>query len=808
MLHGKGDAPTWTASRARTAYIDFFTNRQHTYVSSSSVVLNDPTLLFVNAGMNQFKSAFLGQVCPTSSLLSIRRAVNSQKCIRAGGKHNDLDDVGRDLHHHTFFEMLGNWSFGDYFKEEAIDYSWELLTDVYKLDPGRLYVSYFGGDAEIGLTEDEETRRLWERHLPPGRIIPFGKENFWEMGVVGPCGPCSEIHYDRIGGRDAAALVNSDPDVVEIWNLVFMQFNRDVSGSLLGLPRHHIDTGMGFERLLSILQHKKSNYDTDLFAPLFSAVLKLVGGEPYGGRVGTEDEGLRDTAYRVLVDHARTLTVAIADGVVPSKEGRGYVLRRILRRAVRYGRLMGAPPGFLHDLVPAVIETLADAFPELSSAADRVRTVIKQEETVFDLTVERGMAFFREIQSELLKNGKNIVSGDQAFHLYDSHGFPLDLTQQMALEAGLSVETSGFDAAMERQKKTSRVARKQVGQDMLDIGVEQISWLSAHIYPTSDKSKYEWDVSPVATIKAIYSEDGFAERSSAGMVGVVLDRTSFYAEAGGQVSDVGLLRSAEADVLQVQSVRRFGGFVLHMGMALMQLEVGAKVTCCVDYAHRRAVAANHTMTHALNWALREVLGAVDQRGSLVTANKLRFDFTASRVDLAQLQRTEDLVRQLIRDALPVTCFETSVGEARKIGLLGDSEGYPELLRVVSIGTSDLAARNSVELCGGTHVSNTRDAGHFVVLEESAVAKGIRRIVAATGDVAKAAHVQGRSLEQLVAQLECSPDLAQVTKLGKQLESATVSAVLKERCRVRIGSVRKAMKKALKKKHTQEEPPTP
>jgi len=471
------DTPEWTASKARQAYIDYFTTRrEHQFIRSSPVVpLNDPTLLFANAGMNQFKQIFMGQLDPSSPLQGVRRAANSQKCIRAGGKHNDLDDVGRDVYHHTFFEMLGNWSFGDYFKMEAIDMAWELLTKVYGLNPDRLYASYFGGDTELGLPSDEEAKELWKRYIPEERILPFDKaDNFWEMGAIGPCGPCSEIHYDRIGGRDASSLVNADdPDVIEIWNLVFMQFYREETGELTDLPNQHIDTGMGFERLLSILQGKRSNYDTDLFAPLFNAVHAQVGGLPYQGRVGDDDIDLRDMAYRVIVDHARTLTLAIADGAVPSGEGRGYVLRRILRRAVRYGRqMLDAPPGFFSTLVPSVVQTLGSGFPEIAEAAEQVQRVLRSEEAAFDRTVERGMQYFTEMKAELALEGGTVISGQRAFLLYDSHGFPLDLTQQMAEEAGLTVDAAGFETAMENQKTRSREALKE--QQALQQGLRPL----------------------------------------------------------------------------------------------------------------------------------------------------------------------------------------------------------------------------------------------------------------------------------------------------------------------------------------------
>jgi len=825
----------WTGDRVRQAFVDFFVQRkEHDFVASSPVVpFNDPTLLFANAGMNQFKAIFMGQLEPTSPLQGVRRAANSQKCIRAGGKHNDLDDVGRDSYHHTFFEMLGNWSFGDYFKTEAIDFAWELLINVYGLKPERVYASYFGGDEGLGLPPDLEAKALWERYLPPSRVLPFGKgDNFWEMGAVGPCGPCSELHYDRIGGRDAAALVNADdPDVIEIWNLVFMQFYRDDTGALSELPSQHIDTGMGFERITSILQDVRSNYDTDVFAPLLAAVHAQVGGEPYRGRLGVEDENLRDTAYRVIADHARTLTFAVADGAVPSSEGRGYVLRRILRRAVRYGRqMLAAPPGFFSGLVDVVVDSMGSAYPELKGSAPRVKAVLREEEQAFDRTVERGMQYFTELRAELAETGAQVVPGERAFLLYDTHGFPLDLTQQMAEEAGFSVDIPAFEAAMERQKERSRDALREQqaleqGMRPLELVAEQTAWLEGQgVTATEDAQKYEWGIRPTARVRAIFSEKGFLESTGdlddKTTVGIVLDRTPFYAEAGGQTSDVGELMQATAErgtaLLSVRSVQVFGGFILHSGLVpkgAAPLSVGEELACEVDYAHRSKVAPNHTMTHTLNWALREVLGeGVDQRGSLVTAERLRFDFSSDAVTTAQLQRVEDLVQGIVEAGLPVTAQEVSLAEARGIAGLRAmaGESYPDPVRVVTIGAGTMGeilaapgdARwlsQSVEFCGGTHISDSAEAGAFAVLEERAIAKGIRRIVAATGAVAEAARSEGARLSGRLAELEAqaSPVEAEVAEFGRTLDAAETSAALKAGCRERLEDLRKRLKKKQK-----------
>lgn len=836
----------WPAERVRQAYIDFFVQRkQHTFVPASPVVpLNDPTLLFVNAGMNQFKAIFMGQLEQSSPLQGMRRAVNSQKCIRAGGKHNDLDDVGRDVYHHTFFEMLGNWSFGDYFKEEAIDWAWELLTKVYGLQPERLYASYFGGDEAMGLPADLEAKSMWERHLPASRILAFGKgDNFWEMGAVGPCGPCSELHYDRIGGRDAAELVNADdPDVIEIWNLVFMQFYRNDDGSLVMLPSRHIDTGMGLERVVSVLQDRRSNYDTDVFAPLLEAVHDLVGGEPYRGYIGDADTGLRDTAYRIIVDHARTLTLSVADGAVPSSEGRGYVLRRILRRAVRFGRqMLYAPPGFFSKLVPVVVGSLGTAFPELNAAQERVQAILHEEEVAFDRTVERGMQFFSELKADLRASGATVVPGERAFLLYDSHGFPLDLTQQMAEESGLTVDSEGFESAMEVQKERSRVAMREQqaserGMRPMELVAEHTAWLGAHgVAPTDDAQKYEWDVVPVCSVLAIYTEAGFVDSTAeltdeVAMVGVVLNKTPFYAEAGGQASDVGQFVATAGDncatsapVLQVKAVRAFGGFLLHQGLLVRKagcssstpqcLSVGDEVRCEVDYDHRRRVARNHTMTHALNWSLREVLGeGVDQRGSLVSAERLRFDFSAETVSTSQLTRVEGLVQGLIANSLRVTVCEAPLQQALAVtGVRAVSgEAYPDPVRVVSIGAATVGevletpseARwraQSVEFCGGTHIADTAEARAFVIFEEKAIARGVRRIVAATGEAAQCAHEEGERVVKLLSELETSKsvDEGAIQDLSKYIAVASISATLKPACRERLDTLRKRLRKKQK-----------
>ena len=820
------DASTkWTTDRVRQTFIDYFTSepRNHTFQPSSACApLNDPTLLFTNAGMNQFKPIFLGQADPNSVYATLQRACNSQKCIRAGGKHNDLEDVGRDTYHHTFFEMLGSWSFGDYFKQEAIDYAWELLTSVYGLDADRLYATYFEGNDQV--PADTEARDMWLQYLPPERVIGCGAgDNFWEMGDTGPCGPCSEIHYDRIGDRDASALVNADdPDVIEIWNIVFIQYNRESPTKLPTLPAQHIDTGMGLERLVSILQNKSSNYDTDAFAPIFAKLAQLTPKGPYTGKLGTADADFKDTAYRAIADHIRTLSFAIADGAVPNNEGRGYVLRRILRRAARYGsQVLECPPGFLTKLVPTVVETFGDAFPELRQQAATIQEVITEEEDAFASMLERGIKYFGEMQGNLKQEGAKQVPGEQAFYLYDTLGFPIDLTSLMAEEAGLTVDTQGFEAAMQEQKERSRQAQKAArmggNTDLpaLELIAEQTAWLQKQkVLPTDDGFKYKWNVDLPATVMAIYTEDGFLEEgatvSDGDYVGVVLDKSSFYAEAGGQEADVGRLDIMSADgntvlgQMDIQDVQVYAGFLLHKGFVQVDgtLQVGSFVNCHVDYERRTKIAPNHSMTHVLNAALRQVLGPdVDQRGSLCNDEKLRFDFSHKKALTAkELEKVEQICQDVVAQKQDVTSQVLPLAEATELegvrAVFG--EVYPDPVRVVSIGGD-----TSIEFCGGTHIENTAEAEAFCLVEETAVAKGIRRITAVTKDAAKAALAEGERFNGLVAEME---DLAddtdgldkQAGALRKDLDAAFVSAPLKAALRSRIESIQKKATEAKKK----------
>jgi len=852
----------WPQKKIRDTFVGYFKSQQHTHWPSSSVVPHeDPTLLFANAGMNQYKSIFLGTIDPATKMASLKRACNSQKCIRAGGKHNDLDDVGKDLYHHTFFEMLGNWSFGDYFKEEAIRMAWECLTVEFQLDPDRLYVTYFGGDEKNapGVPSDEETRRIWLKYVPAERVLPFDcGDNFWEMGDTGPCGPCTEIHYDRIGGRDAAHLVNlDDPDVLEIWNNVFIQYNRDRFG-LKALPSQHVDTGMGFERLASILQGKLSNYDTDVFTPLFEEIRKVSGmAAAYAGRIGDADVDTVDMAYRVVADHVRTLSFAIADGAVPDALGRGYVLRRVLRRAVWYGqRFLGAPKGFVYKLVPKLCEVLGDAFPELRRARDTIMAVLEGEERDFNRTIDKGAKFFSK-RADALAAGE-AFPGKDAFHLSGSLGFPLDLTEIMAEERGLVVDAAGYDAARaeERDKNAAALAKRKAarssGADMT-MAAEQTAALASAGAPKTDQGdKYEWNARPSRKVVALYSGrgggpegDGMVDAvhpETTPVVGVVLDGTSFYAEMGGQVYDTGALAVGEDPVLRVEDVQIYGGYVVHVGAPLRALKVGDVVECRVDYDRRTKVAPNHTMTHVLNFALREVLlggraGAeadaaeagverVAQRGSHVDDERLRFDFSwDAPLTAAQLLAVERLVNENIDAGLAVDARETPLEDAMAVGALRAMKGeaYPDPVRVVAVGGSvgDIvrapAAEKwnglSVELCGGTHLRNTRDAVGFALLEESGIAKGVRRIVAATRERAAAAKAAAADLKERLAKLERSDpataeDVAALAEAIKALRTDVDAAVAPQHAKMQArdalaalvaGPLKKAQKADAKKK---------
>eukprot|EP00817_Percolomonadidae_sp_ATCC50343_P000137 CAMPEP_0117426428 /NCGR_PEP_ID=MMETSP0758-20121206/6550_1 /TAXON_ID=63605 /ORGANISM="Percolomonas cosmopolitus, Strain AE-1 (ATCC 50343)" /LENGTH=1000 /DNA_ID=CAMNT_0005211603 /DNA_START=237 /DNA_END=3239 /DNA_ORIENTATION=- len=809
----------WEANKVRQTFLDFFIKENnHLDIKSSSVVpRNDPTLLFANAGMNQFKKIFLGQVEESEDMYNWKSAANSQKCIRAGGKHNDLDDVGKDTYHHTFFEMLGNWSFGDYFKEKAIDMAWTLLTEKYGLEKDRIYVSYYSGENDV--PADEEAKRIWLKYLPEERVLPFGNaDNFWEMGDTGPCGPCSEIHYDRIGGRDAAKLVNADdPNVIEIWNLVFIQFNREIDGELRKLPAQHVDTGMGFERLTSILQNKTSNYDTDIFTPIFDEIQKLTGVRAYTGKVGEEDKDGIDTAYRVIADHIRTLVIALADGGVPGATGRDYVLRRIVRRAVRFGnKFMNANVGFFVQLVDVVVDQLGKTF-DISNVKD-IKEIIQYEEDQFSSTLKTGEAKLKK----LAKKAENkIISGYDAFILYNSYGYPIDLTEIVAEELGCKVDRDEFEVRMEKLKEES-IASQKKSAGSLKLQAEQTAYLVDHKIPTTNEEpKYSWD-NVNSKILAIYIGNNefvdtyTAEEGNDKVVGIILDQTAFYCEDGGQVSDIGTL----GDYFEVADAQRFAGYVLHIGtLEKGTISVGEDIASNVNFANRRPIAANHTATHALNFAIRDVLKAnAEQHGSKVAKDKFRFDFNLKKAMKAkQLVAIEKRVQQLIDDKLPVYKSVEKYVDATKIqGLrqMFDAK-YGEQVSVISIGqeiapmiadpSNDNWLNYSVEFCGGTHIKNTETMKSFAILQETGVGSGVRRIIAATGDVALRGHAVGdEMLAKIQKAMQISDDLVEQTWMELKREKEHLEGIpvsKKEDIEVAMGAlwgrVKKIQKKAAK-----------
>ncbi|RMY37858.1 hypothetical protein D0866_02987 [Hortaea werneckii] len=814
-----GETPQWPAPKVRSAFIGYFKEKGHTFVPSSSVVpLDDPTLLFTNAGMNQYKSIFLGTVDPNSDFSKLKRAVNSQKCIRAGGKHNDLDDVGKDSYHHTFFEMLGNWSFGDYFKKDAIAYSWELLTKVFGLQPDRLYVTYFEGKADAGLEPDLEAKEFWksvgvaEDHILPGNM----KDNFWEMGDQGPCGPCSEVHYDRIGNRNAAYLVNQDdPNVLEIWNNVFIQYNREPDRTLKPLPNKHVDTGLGYERLVSVLQNVYSNYDTDVFTPLFKRIQEITGAREYRGKFAEEDPDGIDTAYRVVADHIRTLTFAISDGGVPNNVGRGYVVRRILRRGARYARkYFNVEIGnFFEKLLPTLVEQMGDMFPEIRKKQSDVAEILNEEELSFAKTLDRGEAMFEKIAQNCKVKDIKELAGTDVWRLYDTYGFPVDLTSIMAEERGLTIDENAVAEAQEKAREASK-GEKKAGADLVKLNVHDINALEkmADVPKTDDSAKFQRD-DIHSVVKAIYHSGNFVDATSAApegeQIGLILDRTNFYAEQGGQEYDTGrILVDGEAE-LDVQNVQGYGGYVLHTGyMKYGSLRKGDEVRCEYEELRRAPIRNNHTGTHILNFALREVLGEeVNQRGSLVAPEKLRFDFShKTGCSEAELEKIEDLCTGYIRQNSEVYATDVPLATAKSIegvrAVFGET--YPDPVRVVSIGVpvEDLLEnvkraewRNvSVEFCGGTHVKNTTEIKDLVILEESGIAKGIRRIVAVTGSTAHEVQRQVAEWEKRVQQLEgmqySAAKESKTKEWQHELGKVEISAVGKSKLRERFAKITK------------------
>ncbi|KAK5172268.1 Alanine--tRNA ligase [Saxophila tyrrhenica] len=820
MASTTGQEPEWTASKVRSTFIDYFKKNGHTAVPSSSVVpLADPTLLFTNAGMNQFKSIFLGTVDPSSDFAKLKRAVDSQKCIRAGGKHNDLDDVGKDSYHHTFFEMLGNWSFGDYFKKEAIGFSWELLTKVYGLDPDRLYVTYFEGKPDAGLEPDNEAKQYWkdvgvaDDHILTGDM----KDNFWEMGDQGPCGPCSEIHFDRIGGRNAAHLVNQDdPNVLEIWNNVFIQYNREPDSSLKSLPNKHVDTGMGFERLVSVLQNKMSNYDTDVFTPIFAAIQELTGAREYRGKFGDEDPDGIDTAYRVVADHVRLLTFAISDGGVPDAVGRGYVVRRVLRRGVRYARkYFNVEIGeFFAKLLPTLTAQMGDMFPEIKARQSDVSEILKEEEISFAKTLDRGEAMFEKYAQKCKLQDTKDLAGADVWRLYDTYGFPVDLTRLMAEERGLTIDDEEVEKAQLKARLASK-GEKKAGADLVKLNVHDISALEkmADVPKTDDSPKFQRD-NIHATVKAIYHSGKFVDTTEevpeGEQFGLILDRTNFYAEQGGQEFDTGrIVIDGEAEI-SVHNVQVYAGYVMHTGyMNYGHFKLGNEVLCDYDELRRQPIRHNHTGTHILNFALREVLGEdVNQKGSLVAPEKLRFDFShKSGCSDTEIAKIEELTTSYIRQNSEVYATDVPLATARNIegvrAVFGET--YPDPVRVVSIGVpveellEDVKNPQwrsvSVEFCGGTHVKNTSEIKDLIVLEENGIAKGIRRIVAVTGALAHEVQREAEEWNTRIAELERMPYSAEKEARTKEqqheLGRIEISLLSKSKLRDRFAAVVKA-----------------
>ncbi len=697
-----------TANEIRESFKSFFETKGHLIVPSAPMVIkDDPTLMFTNAGMNQFKDIILGNH-PAKS----KRVADSQKCLRVSGKHNDLEEVGHDTYHHTMFEMLGNWSFGDYFKKEAISWAWEYLVDVLKLDPANLYATVFEGSPEEGIDRDNEAASIWEQFLPKDHIINGNKhDNFWEMGDTGPCGPCSEIHVDSRSAEEKAKvpgreLVNKDhPQVIEIWNLVFMQYNRKADGSLEPLPAKVIDTGMGFERLVRTLQGKTSNYDTDVFQPIIKVIGDL-SGNTYG-----KDEKT-DIAMRVVADHVRTIAFSITDGQLPSNAKAGYVIRRILRRAVRYAyTFLNQKQAFMYRLIPALIDNMGGAYPELKTQQSLIEKVVKEEEEAFLRTLETGIRLLDKTMTEAKAAGKREISGVDAFTLYDTFGFPIDLTELILRENGLTVNLSEFDAEMQKQKQRARNA----------AAVETGDWI---VLKEGETEFVGYDYTEYETSILRYRQ---VRQKNQTLFQIVLDKTPFYAESGGQVGDTGVLVS-EFETIDIIDTKKENNLPIHLAKKLPE-RLDAPMMACVDTEKRAACEANHSCTHLLDEALRQVLGThVEQKGSLVTPDSLRFDFSHfQKVTDEQLREVEHLVNAKIRANIPLTEHRNvPIEKAKELGAIAlFGEKYGDHVRVIQFGSS-------IEFCGGTHVSATGKIGIVRILAESSVAAGVRRIEAITG----------------------------------------------------------------------------
>ncbi|TZF84723.1 alanine--tRNA ligase [Pedobacter sp. BS3] len=762
-----------TTKEIRQAFLDFFKGKGHQIVPSAPIVVkNDPTLMFTNAGMNQFKDLFLGE-----APVKYSRVADTQRCLRVSGKHNDLEEVGIDTYHHTMFEMLGNWSFGDYFKKEAIAWSWELLTEVYKINKNRLYVTVFEGDAAEGLPKDQEAFDLWKQFVPESHILLGNKkDNFWEMGETGPCGPCSEIHYDNRSDEerakvDGALLVNKDdPQVIEIWNNVFIQFNRLKDGSLQPLPAKHVDTGMGLERLVRVLQGKTSNYDTDVFQPLISFIASACG-KLYAGDAQPGDKGWQDAvAMRVMADHIRAIAFAIADGQLPSNNKAGYVIRRILRRAVRYAyTFLGFKEPFLNQLVPVLAAEFKGVFDELDAQKDFVQKVILEEEISFLRTLDTGIQRFEKYSA-----GQQVINGDFAFELYDTFGFPIDLTELMAREKGLQVDMEGFGLALQQQKDRSRAATA------IDTG----DWVIVNPGDETEFVGYDLLESECRILKyrkvVAKGKDQFQ---------LVLDRTPFYAESGGQVGDTGILEDqSRLFSVEITDTKKENGLIIHYTDILPD-ELQGSFRAVVNAVNRTATENNHSATHLLHAALKQVLGNhVNQKGSLVNADYLRFDFSHfAKLTDEDLEQIEAIVNKRIRENIRLkeqrnVPYQEAI-ESGVTALFG--EKYGDLVRVITFDDNF-----SKELCGGTHVKATGQIGFFKIISESAVAAGVRRIEAITGVAA----------EQYVAeQAKLVDTLKQLLKNPKSL-AKSVESLLEENNRLKKEIEKSIQEKAAGLKH--------
>lgn len=737
-----------TSKEIRDNFLNFFAGKGHTVVPSAPMVVkDDPTLMFTNAGMNQFKDWFLG-----NEPAKYPRVADTQKCLRVSGKHNDLEEVGHDSYHHTMFEMLGNWSFGDYFKNEAIDWAWELLTEVYKLDKDRLYATVFEGSPEEGIGSDQEARERWLRYLPAERILNGNKkDNFWEMGDTGPCGPCSEIHVDIRSDEERAALPGSELVnkghhlVIEIWNLVFIQYNRKASGELVPLPQKHVDTGMGLERLCMAMQGKKSNYDTDVFSNMIAKISELCGKE-YGKDAQT------DVAMRVIADHIRAISFSIADGQLPSNVKAGYVIRRILRRAVRYAyTFLGVDEPFLCRLVPTLVGEMGSAFPELKKQQELVTKVIKEEEESFLRTLGKGIKLMDNLMAKY--ESTKVIPGEDAFILYDTYGFPPDLSELIAREHGFSIDTASFEKELEKQKERSRNATSS----------EEGDWIEVRPYTGVEFTGYENTVEQVQITR--YRS---VKTKNKELFQIVLDKSPFYAESGGQVGDTGYLESPSGEKIAVVNTVKENNLIIHIAEK-MPSDTAQTFTARIDEEKRQSTANNHTATHLLHKALREILGThIEQKGSLVSSTYFRFDFSHfERVTPEILRKVESRVNELIRENAGRDEFrDMPVEKAKAMGAMAlFGEKYGDHVRVIRFG-------DSIELCGGTHTSATGNIGLFKIISESAIAAGVRRIEATTGSHAESlVHLNEDIISSLKALFNNSPNLvSSITKLVEENDS--------------------------------------